>query len=680
MIFEYLYLKDFMKIKEMEFQLSPSEMIILSGGNGQGKSAVFEAMALILTGHRKGSSVKHYIRRGQKKFNLKAQVRKSLDSPLFEINMTCSHSTMPPVNKVVTYEGISYQNSEYDTFMKTHFDVDLISNITLTMQGENNLASFKPAQLRDLLKTVFKISFDKEQEQTHHIASHYRERASSLDKQIKSINESLEILKKDEPILYRPPSQKAIDNKRAQYEQAQKRLSELEGYTGTLEDLENQYKDISNQAADKWKQVKRYEAEHNKFETNLENLQTKVTEAQKRVESLDEELNEFSVADSNAIYEEIEDLKGSLMELRNSKHNLEHKLNLLDKGSCPTCNQTLPEDWVSNKDEFSQKLKTIETSLQETSAQIQKYKDLMSQLGKVTQSKQDALKQLEVHQSQLDFVRESFDRESSQKNIDEYKEKARELDNQAEVIAKDVAERRQEMEGALKERDETAKKVRQLKEELDTLENNRRSYEAKVEILNDNNARKEEIENRLTRLTNEDVEVHQDLEVYEVAERLVDKYLPTFGVLTAGEKVVNGMTNIIRPVIPTWDIRLSPSRDGVYFEYRENEEDEWSPISMASGFENALCNIAFKMNLTAYYGLPLMILDEVDSAAVDDNSYRVFDSITQFKRAYNIHQIWLVSHKGEVLKQLISEYGEQIQMFSIEDGEMTHTWKGGATQ
>ena len=680
MIFEYLYLKDFMKIKEMEFHLSPTEMIILSGGNGQGKSAVFEAMALILTGHRKGSSVKHYIRRGQKKFHLKAKIRKTPQSPVFDVEMVCSHTTMPPVNKTVTYEDTSYQNSEYDNFMRAHFDVDLISNITLTMQGDNNLAGFKPAQLRDLLKNVFKISFDQEQEQTHRIASHYRERAHSLDKQIKSIQESLEILKKDEPILFRPPSQKKIDEAREAYEKAKERLQELERSTSSLEALEREHKRVQDTALDKWGQVERYEKEHQRIENALQELQKKIEASKAKVEKAEEHISSFELKTSQAINNELETLREGLRDLNNQKHNLEHKLDLLDKGSCPTCNQTLPEDWVSNKEEFVEKLYELEESIKSTKQLGDAYKTMLTKVNKAVQTRDQAQKEVEMQESQLDFMLQSFDRDNSIQQIEYYKKLAQDAQNEADELHGRIQKHYKEMEGLLEEKKEVDAQVKETRETLQQLENSRRNYEAKLEILNDNNARKEEIEHRLKTMTDEDIDVHQDLEVYEVAERLVDKYLPTFGVLTAGEKVVRGMINIIRPVIPSWDLRLSPSRDGVYFEYRENEEDEWSPISMASGFENALCNIAFKMNLTAYYGLSLMILDEVDAAAVDDNSYKVFDSIIQFKRAYDIHQIWLVSHKGEVLRQLIAEYGEQIQMFSIEDGLMTHSWKGGATQ
>ncbi|MCA1800702.1 MAG: AAA family ATPase, partial [Actinobacteria bacterium] len=218
LIFTYLEITDFMKIKDATFELSPTEMVVLQGGNGQGKSAVFEAMALILTGHRKSSSVKHYIRRGQPKFTLKAVIHKSPESEPYHIEMTCSHKTMPPMNKVVSYQGNMYQNSEYDTFMKSQFDIDLISNITLTMQGDNSISQFKPSQLRDLLKTVFKISFEKEQESVHGAAGHYRELTRTLTDKSNTLQDTLDILRRDEPILYRPPSQEKLTEKRVRVE------------------------------------------------------------------------------------------------------------------------------------------------------------------------------------------------------------------------------------------------------------------------------------------------------------------------------------------------------------------------------------------------------------------------------------------------------------------------------
>jgi len=678
LIFTHLELTDFMKIKHAKFDLDADSMVILQGANGQGKSAVFEAMALILTGHRKGSSFKHYIRRGQKKFHIKATMYKTLGGEPYEVEMVCSHTSMPPMNKTVTHKGNIYKNSEYETFISSHFDADLISNITMTMQGDNNLAHFKPSQLRDLLKSVFKISFEKEQEKTREVASHYREKERSLIEKISSYKESLEILKRDEPILYRPPSQVKIDEKRTQLDNVKKELNDLQTYTAELDTIEKDINIVDQQRNEKKRLLDNIQQRIDHTKKKVQVTEQSIKVGHKHLNEIEQELSKFSEADE--LTQAIERLTDDIASYKSEKQGIEHKLQLIDKGDCPTCRQPLPSDWVSNYNEFKQELEKLSQRLKESDAELRKQRTSNMERTNLENKKRDAERDLETQKVFLKQIQDELEKITNDNQWGQVNKELEDLNTKYGELVSTIDTRRSELSDYLTRETQLIEQQEQLTQELNKLENDKRTYEAKAEILKDNHERKEQVEKALKDFQEEEVGVHRNLEVYEVAEKLVDKYLPTFGVLTAGEKVVQGMLNIIKPVIPSWDIRLAPSRDGVYFEYRESGEDEYSPISMASGFENSLCNIAFKMTLTAYYGLPLMILDEVDAAAVDENSYRVFDSIIQFKRAYQIHQIWLVSHKKDVVAQLIQEYGESSKVFHVEDGNITTAWVGGATQ
>ena len=685
MIFTYLSITNFMKLKQVEFELTPGDMIILQGDNGQGKSAIFEAMAFILTGHRKGSSAKHYIRRGEKKFELKAVIRKGPHTDPYEIEVVCAHNTMPPTNKSVTYQGKSYQNSEYDAFMKTQFDIDLINNITLTMQGDNTLEQLRPSQLRDMLKNVFKVSFDVEQEKTHEIASHYREKAYSLNEQIKSMSESLEILKKDEPILFRPPSQNKIDEARESYLQHESKVKELEHKTEGIRQKETELKRLQTDASKKKDQLERFLRER---EESKKVIRKKIDAASAKLDTYKQEMEEAesrlgSTQMVPELEKQLESIHSDIMSSKVAHHDLQHKLGLVDEGNCPTCGQALPDEWVSHRAEYEKRLNELTDEIKTMSTLVQEIEASVSERQSQEVRKRFAEQSIKTYSESLQELEQDYrrleDAHAGGLWMGDLQLAVNEAEEHYQQYKVQVESDRESLEQDLADLKKYQMMMTNAKEEVEGLENDRRSYDAKVEILNDNHARRDKLEQLLKAKNEEDIHIHQDLEVYEVAEKLVDKYLPTFGVLTAGEKVVKGMVNIISPVLATWAMRLIPSRDGVYFEYREGEEDEYSPISMASGFEKALCNIAFKMTLTAYYGLPLMILDEIDSAAVDGNSLKVFDSIIQFKRVYDIHQVWLVSHKREVVAQLIQEYGETTQVYHVDDGDVTHTWKGGAT-
>ncbi len=675
MIFTYLEITDFMKIKHARFDLSPSEMVVLQGGNGQGKSAVFEAMALILAGHRKSSSVKHYIRRGQKQFNLKATIQKSPTSMPYRIDITCSHKTMPPTSKVVRYGDSEYQNSEYDTFMRSQFDIDLISNITLTMQGDNSIAQFKPSQLRDLLKTVFKISFEKEQENVHGMAGHYRESSRSISERVKTSIELLDVLKRDEPILYRPPSQEKLTEKRLEIAAVKDEVQELENELSGLDRLRENIANTDVRIREKHMLIKSYETTHKGLWDKVNALRDRLGTLEENIKSNNSKMD--TLKEKQEIRALMEEASREIKELTLEGHELDLQLELAKEGVCPTCKREVPEEWKADKEsqeshriDLHRRLNTLEGSRGDLIEQWQQRMSLEAALDK----NEDALKTLKLSlndaQSQLTDHENSEYVQQAAEDLAELQQLHKSQTDKLETLVKRHG-------GSISRVESLKGQFKKLEDELQHLEMAKRDYESKLEILEDNNKRKAHIEEGLETLRKDEIAVNHKLEIYEVAEKLVDKYLPAFGVLAAGEEVVRGMLGIINPVLPAWDIRLAPSRDGVFFEYRESEEGEYSPISMASGFETALCNVAFKLTLTAYYGLPLMILDEIDQAAEDVNSYKVFDSISQFRRAYQIHQIWLVSHKKEVVTQLIQEYGQDTQVFHVEDGEFTHSWKGG---
>ena len=676
MIFEYLYIKNFMKIKEVEFtNIDPHDLMILQGSNGQGKSAVFEAMAMLLIGHRKGSSFKQYIRRGTKKFNVQARVVKYPGANPYEMNVTCSHKTMPPMNKVVRFQDDEYKNSDYDAFMKEHFDVDLIENIVLSMQGTQDLSSFRPSQLRDILTTVFKISFEEERTQVHELSSYVKEKDSSIKSKIDSLRESYAILERDEPILTRPPSQKKIDNLKEELERLEKSYEIVEGKLTKLEDLKEWHQALRNEHANLVRLQRNHLNTISSLTSDINNADTKINDAQKKLDETETKLGERKSKKQRT--EEMKELNNTISELQGERRHLKQVLELMGESKCPTCHQDLPEDWKDQSEEYKTKLEEINTLMENLHDQASNITAEMEESVRLENARQQLsyqIKSLTESKEEAERKRQQQVKHLEEEGIEE------EIENKETIIdnqAKEIDQMEDSLHTVIEERDSLSKQIKEVKQKIEEQQKALNDYNAKAEIVNNNAEKKENLVKEIEKLREESVTVSQDKEIHDIAEKLVDKYLPAFSVLTAGEEVLKGMRSVITPVIEGWDLRLVPSRDGVYFEYKEGEESEWSPISMASGFEKSICTIAFKLTLAAYYGLPLLVLDEIDAAAVDENSYKIFDSITQFKKAYNIYQIWLVTHKPDVINKLVQEYGSNVQVYQVKDGTFTHTYIGG---
>ena len=671
MIFEYLYFKDFMKIKETEFHLADNAMPILSGGNGQGKSAVFYGMNLVLTGFKKGGTYRHYIRRGTHKFLIKAVFRiHPKDEPISAV-LECSATKTIPLRKQLTHRGQTYSGSDYDAYLARLIDASLLEAITFSLQGEATLASYKPFQLRDLLKTVFQTSFTREQDALGVVVSSMRETLRELEEQRIKLSAQLDTLNTNTEMPARPPSKSQLEDTRTRIQELRHERDALRQATIAVDrariDMDSAIYEAKRVSQERDVKQKAHDQLQNAHTKHLETIDTL------RVRLAEDQANEVELSTSDV---DIANVRKAEIECDQSIRTIQERLAIVDKGQCPTCSREAPVEWVSNRDALAQQLKEVVSSREVQKQQLEKLEERVKEL-RHTQSSISSLKTSLEH-----MLQQSAENEKRLKELDEQLH--------APALAEKVSvakDKEREKIAAFKKAEESCRdsvlaleeierEIATTETQLHQLQHQQSAYITYREMLHRNGKAIEKTKAELEHANSKLHSVKVQITPHEVAERIVDKYLPSFGVLVAGQKVIEQMLHIIHPVMPAWDIRLVTARDGVAFEYREGtESDEWSPIAMASGFELAMCSLAFKMTLTAVYGLPLMILDEVDAAAVEANSYRVFDSISQFKREFNIHQIWLVSHRREVVEQLIREYGDTIQHYAVADGEFELEWR-----
>ena len=674
MIIENLYLKNFMSINEARFSFSPEEeiMILLKGGNGSGKSSVFHAIAFAMLGLRKGSSAKNFIKRGETSFQITMQIRKRPNSDPYHINIVCGKKTMPPVSKVISYQGHEYKNSEYETFIKKEFDIPLLEAIVFTMQGDNDITNFKPSQLREMLKQVFHISFEQEHDIIVKTAHQLSDRSQTINNNIASYKHSLTILDDGvaNELLQRPPSKAILDARTLELEKLTSRLLFIQKDTLALKTLEeaiaNKTKELERVTASVKQVVKEYE----EAQTDLSSKTTARTLLLKTSEEIKKQLEKNPKQELESL---LDKQAKSKTKLQISLSEINRKIDVSKADVCYTCGQKLPADWVNHKEDFPVILSDLKKQLKELASDNLSIKKKIDEWnGKENTALRIAFEITSLNQ-QIKDIQKTIDYKITSEYYSEL------LDTQ-KVLEKEIKNLNTSWEASpslrreLDEEDKLNKEIAIKKTELNKLEQQLTSYEAQKKIKKSIAEKKINLKSELDKLSLQLVNIDEEKTTYQAAQRLVEKYLPTFGILIAGEKVIDSMSKIIQPIFPNWKMRLVPCRDGVDFEYKSEGEDEYSSISMASGFESALCSIAFKLALTAYYQFPVLILDEIDEASEDKNSYLLFDSMTSFKKEYNIQQIWIVSHKEGVVNKLVSEYGDMCQVYKADKGAFTREY------
>ena len=146
-----LHLEHFMKITEADLDLS-SAITILEGDNGQGKSAVMEAIAVCLAERKRADSVKEFVQKGFEHAKIILEMKYNSVPIIFNVVLNVRGGT--PLERDVEYEGKHYINSEVTDLIKG-LDFTFYSDIILSMQGQDDIATMTPVQRANLLQRLF---------------------------------------------------------------------------------------------------------------------------------------------------------------------------------------------------------------------------------------------------------------------------------------------------------------------------------------------------------------------------------------------------------------------------------------------------------------------------------------------------------------------------------------------
>jgi chromosome segregation ATPase len=667
--------------------------IIIEGDNGQGKSAVMEAIAICLSERKRSDSVKEFIQKPYDHAKIILDLIYNDEQIIFDVNL--NHKGGTPLERDVLYKDRHYINSEVTELIK-ELDFTFYSDIIMQMQGQDDIATMTPVMRLNLLQRLFQFDFTEE-------IGPIQEKLEEFVKNKELDNDKIDFLEKANK--QKDTTLKSLKEKDFDFSK-----EDYDNYKNELEDKKAQVEKLSNDL-DKTFEILQKKTDIQGMIDTIENQQAgiaqKLLDNKKAAEALKKadypaQIATLSKDVANAIVQKavaedtIKTKKGTIAQLETSissinvqigelnaaKKNCDHKLELAKKGICPECGK--PTDDIDNakiikeKEEYDDKIGDEIEKKDNLIIEMNKYKDEVA-------AQRKEISVLEANISRLDTEAKMLGQQEAaekaklipEEKIKEFEDKLKELDEKAKPLYDLI----HDYDDQLSDRDKKTLEKSKLKTEIADLE---KKIKGSDEVADHNKV----VELQRMSIKNEILENEKNIEVfrnlisdidlnvqtYNEVLRVLDKELPNYLVVKTCAKLEAEMNNFVNIVFPNFRLRLLQSRRGVEFFYTTDPNVDMTDIKklinskMASGYEKSVLGLAFKVALCKAYNLSFIALDEIDAAASEGNSVLTMESLIS-SNIFN--QIFFITHK-EATRDIIKSLSNSVICYHTEKGVFTN--------
>ena len=652
-------MKNFMIIESVEFDFSDGIFHVISGDNGAGKSAVLDGLALILFENKRADSYKEYVRYGSEHAILHLDALFNGSPIVFDIVINSSDKKSP-LERKMTYKDVEYVNSEIKTFLQENVDLSVIENVMFSMQKEDsNVSKLSPAQRRDLFRNMFNITFEEE-------SKIIQENLDTLASEIESYNNDLSYLKNKR--FTRKPlneilSEDKIKETKLILKKSRDELSLLRGYKLAQE----LYVRLKRNKA----QVQTLTEENIKHRKKIDdidsdpNLSSKTTWKIKEYEEGIQVLNKELADHANKITSLKMDITEKVTSLKHEKeHEQDHK-----DGMCVRCRRPLDPneivEWESKVSQLENDISILRTKLSLEEDYQNKSKEKIRNISALLSNEIEAKKKFEAKIFEAD------------QNIKLSIYAIKVNDDAIKNLNVDIDEMEKNLppipdsfnSNTIQEKEFLVQKLEEILSKRDILLGQNKILEAQNQVLateeKENLAKIDEVIKKINK-------AEMDTNANNLAMKILTVDLVNYSIIKTCGLLENYINEFIETVKSDLNIKLIQTKKGVELFYTpisalSTEVANWSSIKMASGFEQDLVSTAFKIALAKAYNLKVLILDEIDSASTESNSYELFKIISKVS---DFENIIIITHKPEVSK-IISDDQPSLVSYKVEKGVYT---------
>lgn len=654
-----------MSIDTLDLEFSSNQITAITGANGSGKSSLINAIAFAITGYRQGESYKDYVKTGYEKAKIKLDATFNGYPLVYDIDIYNSKKHPQPTNKVVTYNGKTYINSDYSQFISEN-KIEELESLMFMFQGSHSIIESRPAERAALLKKLFKFEFpeivDKlrsRQEQKKLEIVEY----NTLLKELNSkIYEKLPLLRETAPV--------NIKNWEGRVNEINSNLS-LIGDTNEneIKECEDEIIEIQKILNNTTTKRKEDEASLSKAKYYLKEIEASISST--NIDTLNKELDNLREEQSNHEKEfasqqsKYTELKSSLDVLYYKEKELQEQYEISKTGICHACGQPIEESHLEH----------LKYQIEKTQGDILEKKEKIKQLGfdpRDAKSK-EIRKKLQFTEDLIKkYNNDIKTKETILVRINDLSDLILERGNsilQLESKVKSLAEKKatlSEMEGLIKEKNNLIQEREDILNKLQTSRDNTIKNEERRASNKRLEKEKATRDSRILEITNKINEISLELVRIKKETDIFEKEFPNYIVLQACQHLEEVINEIVQRVFPYCRISLKLSKGGVNFFYTPEDSDgEWVTVSMASGAQKMLITLSYFIALAKLSGMSCIFLDEIDAYCSAESSKIIYEFIAKINL---FNQLFFVTHRPASV-DVVKETNPNVKVYIVHKGE-----------
>lgn len=680
-----LEIKNFKAIKHILFD-NNKKVNLITGENGNGKSSILDAIRYILTDEL-DDKISSFVRWGTEKFEILC---------VFEhkgIEYTLEIEGSKGAKKRLTFNDEEYFNSEATSKLRDIIDFELTKFSAISEQGKTAQLLFqKKTERLNTLSRILKIdSINESSENVKEEVRKIRENVKILEAELTSL-ENAEFSLMDEITL---PD---IDEVKKEFEVIEK---EKEEYNKKQKELDKEISEIKENISE----IKlSFEKKKNE---SISNIKTEIINLENKLKDIKRKKNEFdsAVISSKTIKDEIKDLENSLnikkketktviepsqseeylkqiytkkIEVEQNIKSIEKEIKSLKDRKCPylfDCEKLEGVDvskYEKDLETTQSELTVLDISYKKISDEIKIYKDTLSFNQKIEKEVSDIENKISLKKESIKKYQEVIDNFTEEDSINTEsvlklkKEEIESIEHLLSIERDKQIEVLQERINNLSAREEflKEKEYSELKNKILLYDNQVKELE-RIRLFNEEVLKKKSKNERLVSVKKRELESKR--KEINLMEEVRDAYkdFSAYRINKGAEHIKNRMNSIFQKGYGKYEITFEQDKSGIDFFYKEVGSDILNNVVMASGQEKAVLAVANRLALCSLQNLGILVLDEVDNNASDDNSVKLFQTILNEK---GFNQIWIISHCNAT-KEYLNNLVETTN-YNIVDGQV----------
>lgn len=712
MFIKTLSLRNFKSIRHAEFKFKRG-IICFTGNNGEGKSTVLHAILLLLFNTTYEGTLKDSIRWGEKEFEISMTFEhegSQYEETLLYSLTKGSDRTLIDLNTKEEWTGASAISKLADII-----DPEQARAAIVSMENEQNLVTTTPSQRREYLKKIYSLEFKQE---LSRIASDIENTENDIIsvQSKKDVLEASEFpLKEERELMPEEDYEKAksviesIEKELKRLEEKQSRVEELyqerislsKAIKGLKESIDKAEYDIEysercigddEKEIDELKKTDYDALLAQELQSMEEEYSEKKKDLQKLLQSDSYNLEQLPTTLTRVSRSYYDQLNGTVSELSHAIKESSSKLEILRKGKCPTCGREISPEEADKEEAVLQGLKderdSVYKQLKEEADRIDAVK---ARNDEITESRRRLEAQKEDHCRSLEYLSSSYELSKNNAMLRSQTKKAEQEGeisriNSNIMLSQTKIDTSRAMIDLYKSQiEEKTTTLRKLEEEYSKYEDVEVSinecksrlsepralveayeddlvYNRSIKVYNEEMKKKaEERDNQVAELSETLEDLRERKSMITVAKGIVQKEFPSFVISRMIESLSVYVNEFLEKVYPKYTISIEESKNSLNILYGDYKTD----VKMASGFEKSAFSLAYMYALGKIQAYGLLICDEGDSAASDENSarfYRMLGRSTDW-----LGQIMCITHKEDIKELLKNDF--RAQVFTVENGE-----------